>query len=286
MNAQVILRKNVIKMEEKEMTLDNAASGVEESGNVAEQQQEQAETARQKALKRTRGRNASRSFADDDDEALFGAMNEDSEYDEQEMGRLRQRESDMDEFLRQNPRGASLLASMRRDGNPVGQLVEDYGEDMVASLSDPEVRKSVVEAEKRRLERIAKEKEFEEEATANLEKSKAARQELIDEGYDEAEVDNAIKEIIDRAVRNLMSDISREDIEGVLNLNNRESDMAEAENRGEIRGRNANIANEMNKRKRQSDGLPSMGNNSGRQVKKEEEDSGALGALANRKSMW
>lgn len=272
---------------EEKNGLPAAASGVAESGNVAEQQAQQAETARQKLLKRARGRNAERSIADDDDEALYGALEEDAAADEEELGSLRTRDQQMNEFLSQNPRGASLIASMRRDGNPVGQLVEDYGEDMVASMSDPEVRKSIVAAEARRLEKIAKDKEFADMAAANLEKSKAARQELIDEGYDEAEVDDAITGIVDRAVRNLMSDISREDIEGYLNLQNRDADLADAESRGEVKGRNANIGRELNQRKSQTDGMPAMATGGGRSGQKQPEpETGALGAVAGRKSMW
>lgn len=258
----------------------------EQENNTATKETELAETARQKALKRIRGRNAQRNFADDDDEAIFGAINEDAAADEEELGRYRQDSEDLNNFLRDNPRGASLLSAMRRDGNPVGKLVEDYGEDIVASLNDPEIRKSVVAAEAKRLEQIAKDKEFEETAAANLEKSKAVRQALIDEGRSEEEVDEAIKEVIDRAVRNLQSDITREDIEGVLNNNNRASDLEEARRQGEIKGRNASIGKEMAQRRKGSDGMPAMTNTNAAPAKKAEEKKyGALDAIADRKPM-
>ena len=266
--------------------LADSANGNMQNENPVTKEQELAETARQKAMKRVRGRNAQRSFADDDDEALFGAINEDAAADEEELGRYRQDSEDLNNFLRDNPRGASLLSSMRRDGNPVGKLVEDYGEDIVKSLDDPEIRKSVVEAEAKRLEQIAKDREFEQTAQENLEKSKQARQELIDEGRDPEEVDAAIKEIIDRAMRNLMSDITKDDIVGVLNNNNRESDLAEASRQGEVRGRNANISRELQQRRKGSDGMPNITSTATPTPKQEEKKNGALDAVADRRPVW
>lgn len=267
--------------------LDETVAGTN-SPNAAEAQIEQAETERQKALSRSRSRNSERDFADDDDESLYKAINEDYEADNKELEGYRKNSSDLSNFLRQDPKSASFLSSWRRDGSPIPALVREYGEDIVKDLTNPEVQQKIEEAQTEYLKQIAENDEYEKKYADNVAKSQEMIQGLVDGGeYTQDEVEAAVESFGAKFEAFLMGTIDEATIVDEIKASRHDTDVEEAEANGERRGRNANISKEFNRRKKATDGLPAMPNSNSQAVKEEKEDNtGALGQLAGRRSMW
>lgn len=262
----------------------------ENKTDVTEQPVEAAETARQKALRRARARNSERQFADDDDEALWGAMNEDSEADEEELGRYRKNSEDFNKFLQSDPKSLSFMSRWRRDGSPIAGLVSEYGEDIVADITNPDNQEMVAEAQKEYLERIAKSKELDEMYEANVNESRQVKQDMIDEGtYSEEEINEAVRAIGKDFEDFLVGKISRDAIEVKILGMKYDADVAQAGEKGEVRGRNQNIQREFEARRKRGDGLPSLpGSSNGNERRRggEENVGGALGKMGGRRQMW
>ena len=99
-----------------------------------------------------------------DDEALFGQINDDNE-----LGQYKERESRLTDLLSKDNRAAQFIADMANGNDPWLAVIERLGIDGITDLmNDPSKQEAYAEANKKYVERLAKEKSLEEEYEKNM----------------------------------------------------------------------------------------------------------------------
>lgn len=216
---------------------------------------------------RMRGKYPDRQF--DDDEALFGQINDDyDDYDNQLKG-YKEREDAMSNLFTSDPRSAKFLTDWRNGKDPAIALVDMYGEDFVEDMKDPAKRDEVAKASKAYAERIAKEKEYKEQYDRNIEETRSTVEKLQEEeGLTDEQVDAAMEFLITIMKDGILGKFSADSIHMAMKAINHDDDVNDAANEAELRGRNARIKEQLRKGNR-GDGLPQLGgkNNKGVQSK-------------------
>jgi hypothetical protein len=204
-------------------------------------------TKRDLALERFQQRYPDREFADD--EAMWGQVNDDyADYDNQING-YRERESQMANMFAADPRSARFLMDWKNGGDPVIMLVRQFGTDIKEALEDPDKLDAIAEANKEYVERVAKEKELDEQYKANVQQSLAdmeayqAEKALADE-----DIDNAFMYLKEIANNVIMGKFTKDMLEMAGKALNHDADVAVAAEDGEVKGRNAKIEERMRQR--------------------------------------
>ena len=104
--------------------------------------------------------------AADDEEAFYGRLSD--EFDRIDRSDAAQRE--LGELLAGDPRSAGFLMVMRRGGNPMEYLIEQYGDDFREALNDETKAKEFSAAFSKYAEKQAKDKELQAQAEANMQR--------------------------------------------------------------------------------------------------------------------
>ncbi|MDR0973796.1 MAG: hypothetical protein LBM61_07440 [Prevotellaceae bacterium] len=233
---------------------------------MAESKEKPAESATPPASKRDtfRARFAER-YPDteiDDDEIVYQQIMDD--YDR--LDRSDRASEELGSLLASDPRSAGFMMIMRQGGNPVEYLLEHYGDEFREALADPERAQEFAAAQAKYSEKLAKNKELQATAEANISRMleeldrAAADGEFSDEeaqkAYDRLYGDRGLFE------RLVSNDITYDDwiremkagrYDEMMAAN--EAAVAQARAEGEIDGRNAQI--NAGKRKRTAvEGMP------------------------------
>lgn len=215
------------------------------------------------ALERMRGRYPDKSF--DDDEALFGQINDDYDDYDKRIGDYKTHEKQLTDMYTSDPRSAAFLTEWSKGGDPAIMLVRMFGTDIKDAIDDPERQEEMAAANKEYVERVAKEKELDEEYQNNL----AASLQYLDDlqaknGLDDDEVDGAMALLINIVRDGIMGKFSPESIDLAMKAINHDNDVSLASEEGEVRGRNAKIEEKLRRSKR-SDGTANLAgkNNAG-----------------------
>lgn len=195
-----------------------------------------------------------------DDEALFGQIDDDYADYENQLGEYRGREERMAKLMTDNPQAAQFISDLANDQDPWIAMLKRIGADGVTDLmNNPEKQAEYAEANKQYVERLAKEKQLEEEYQSNfaesmnvlgqIQQERGLSDETIDAAYD------LIRQISDDAI---VGRYSRETVEMALKALNHDADMENARSEGETAGRNAKIDEQLRK-PQQGDGMPRGG---------------------------
>ncbi len=199
----------------------------------------------------------------DDEDAFYGRLSD--EFDRIDRSDTAQKE--LGELLANDPRSAGFLMVMRKGGNPMEYLIEQYGDDFREALNDEEKAKEFASAFSKYAEKQAKNKELQAQAEQNMEKMLADLDVAKEEGkFTDEDADKAYTYLygegglLDRLITN---DITKDDwmmLMKAANYDAMQTDanarVAEARQEGEVAGRNANINTQKHKRTRTAD-LPS-----------------------------
>lgn len=194
-----------------------------------------------------------------DDEALFGQINDDyDEYDNKLSG-YQERESKLTDMLSRDPHSAQFITDMAQGKDPWASLINRIGIDGVKEmLDDPAKMDAYSASNKEYIERMAKQKNLEEEWEKNMRTTLSMLEQKQQElGLTDEEVDAAadwIKEVTNDAVVGI---IKPETLEMALKAINHDAHIAAASEEGEIRGKNAKVEAKLRKPKR-GDGTPTL----------------------------
>lgn len=202
-----------------------------------------------------------REFADD--EALFGQISDDyDDYDSQLNG-YREREQKIADMFTSDPRSAHFVTTWRDGGDPVVEFVRRFGTDIKDRLDDPEWQEQLAEANKEFVERVAKEKELEQEYNDNLDKTKENLRQF-QESYNlsDDEVDNVFSVLADIVGNGLLGLFSVQSMELAMNAINHDTDVEDARDEGEVAGKNAKINEKLRSRKK-GDGVSALNGKNG-----------------------
>lgn len=228
---------------------------------MAEVDNNQVKTKRDRVLERIRGKYPDRDFADD--EAVFGQIDDDyGEYDN-ELSGYREREKKFADMFSSDPRSASLLNRWREGEDPAVELVRLFGMDVRDAIDDPEKQDKMAEANKEYLDRLAKEKELEDvykdNIGASLESINALQAEMK---LSDDDVDAAMELLITIVKDGVVGKFTTESIKMALKAINHDNDVATAEQEAEVRGKNARVEEELRK-PTMGDGMPQMQSKNG-----------------------
>lgn len=183
-----------------------------------------------------------------DDEQLFGRIGEDYDQYDQELAGYKEREGKFANMFTSDPRSARLMMEWRDGKDPAVGLIELYGTDVTEAINDPEKREEIAEANRKYMERVTKEKEYEQEYSINLSGSLQLLEELQQEkGLSDDEVDAAMSLIITISKDAMLGKFTRETLEMTLKALNYDKAVEQANDEGEVRGRNAKIEEKLRK---------------------------------------
>lgn len=222
----------------------------------------------------------------DDEDALWGAISDDTDDALSRISRQEEIDRSLSERFEKDPHFGGFFIDAVNGKSPVVALIERYGDDIREYLDDPEKAQELAEANQKHLERIAQEKEMESQYNANLEASLAVADELQAEGYTDDQINEAFEAVLNDAQKAILGEITREMLETKLKGLNYDTDIAEAEQVGEVKGKNAKIED---KKRDLSDNLPPMIDGKGggaRQPKRKSKEVEALDRITNRPDIW
>lgn len=215
-------------------------------------------SARSRMMERMKTRHPDTEFADDDDDALYEAMNADMDADAEELSGLKEREQKLVDMFENDPRTATFLASWMKGENPYVAMARIFGSDMFDFAGDPDFADKMAEANKEYLDRLAKSKNLEEEHKKNWSASMDMLDKLEDEGIPAEDLTYAIQKLGEIADNGSEGRFSEEDVRMVIAAKNRDKDIEEARHEAEVKGRNAKIK-EMKRSANSGDGVTALG---------------------------
>jgi hypothetical protein len=232
------------------------------------------------ALERLRGKYPEEQF--DDDEQLFGRINDDYDQYDSELAGYKERESKFSDMFTSDPRSARLMMGWKDGDDPAIALIRLYGQDIKDAIDDPDKQEAIAEANKEYMERVAKEQQYEEEYSANLAESLTLLEKAQQEkGLSDEQIDDAMAWFIGVAKDAMMGKFSPETIEMIIKAQNYDNDVAQAGEEGEVRGKNAKVTETLRKPSR-GDGTAQLdGKNGGGRRKPAMPDMGAIDRYAD-----
>lgn len=200
-----------------------------------------------------------------DEEAYFGALNEQNEQNAQSAARLKEYEESerkLGEAFDADERNAGLFLELtKKDGKPLEFLIDNYGDEFAALLNDPdndEFRKRLAEKHAADMKKSAEAKALNAQAEKNIGASLQAFDKVSDEMSltDEQRAD--LFEKMTTLTKDLIVDKVSEDVwrmmaKGLVY----DADVEQADMEGEVRGKNSRISEKL--RKEQSSALNAGG---------------------------
>ncbi len=232
---------------------------------------------RDSAIERLKTRYPDKSF--DDDEAVFGQISDDYDELDRQVGEYKDRERQLGDMFASDPRSANFLANWRNGEDPVIGLVRMFGTDIKDALEDPDRQEEIAAANKEFVDRLAKDKEAEEEFQSNLKASLTTLEEFqTEKGLDDEGLDEVMEFLAGIVTDGITGKFSKETLEMGLKAVRHDSDVETAGEEGEVRGKNAKISERLRKRS-EGDGTPSLTGKNGNAAPNR--PTPALGALDN-----
>lgn len=222
----------------------------------------------------------------EDDEALFGQINDDYDDYDNQLNTYKDREKTLSDFFASNPRGAAFFTDWRNGEDPIVNLIRKFGDDFKAALEDPDKLEEIAEANKDYAERIAKEKEYEDIYQKNISETLDVLNKVQQEDkLTDDDIDNAMTFLIGIVRDGLMGKFSAESVRMALKAINYETDVKEAGYEGEVKGRNEKIEEKLRKRN-STDGTANLAGKNGGTRQQAMPDFGAIDNNYGTKDIW
>ncbi|MCM1077768.1 MAG: hypothetical protein NC411_10460 [Bacteroides sp.] len=223
----------------------------------------------------------------DDDEALFGQINDDYEDYDRQLATSREHERAFSEMFYKNPKAARLMMEWKDGKDPVASLISIYGkEDILAAIDDPEKLQAIEDANKEFAEKLAKSDEYDEQYNKNFPESARAIDEWASQNGIDDETVNGIGTMLAEICGNfIVGKFTPRIFEMLLKAKNYESDIEKAQTEGEVVGRNAKIKETLRSRKN-GDGTVALDGKNGKVNSSPKRDLGALERFGDRQSIF
>lgn len=222
-----------------------------------------------------------------DDEALWAQVNDDYDDYDKELSTYRNHEKAFSDLFTSDPRSAAFLTNWRNGGNPAIELVRMFGKDFVEELKDPDKQEEVAKASQEFAERIAKEKDFDEQYQKNINETLSTLESIQKEdGRSDEEIDRAMEFLVGIMKDGILGKFSRESINMAFQAINHDTDVQNAAYEGEVRGRNTRIEERL-RRKDRNDGTANLsGKNGGGGKQRDAPEMGVLNRYDGVQSIW
>ncbi len=242
-----------------------------QSGEGTEPPKEKPKTKRDTLHERIAKKYPDKTF--DDDESYASQINDDyDEYDRQ-IADYKKNEQALADMYASDPRSASFLMEWKEGSDPIIALIRNYGSDVVAAADDPERQEEMAQANKEYLERVNKNKQLEKEYKENLQQSLQQMDDAQQQyGWSDEQIDSAFQNLFQIVNDAVMGKFTPETIQLMMNAQNYEKDLANAQQEGEVRGRNAKIEEKLRKQK-SGDGTVHLDGKNGNESRKPSQQS-------------
>lgn len=190
-----------------------------------------------------------------DDEALFSQINDD--YEDYEG--YKDRESKLVDMFNKDSRSAQFITDMARGEDPWINVIKRLGIDGITDLlNDPGKQEVYAEANKEYVEKLAREKELEEEYKTNLQASLELLEKIQKEkGLSDEQIDAAYDLINQIANDAVLGKLSEQTVDMALKAINHDADVESAASEGVIAGKNTKIEEKLRKPNK-GDGTPNL----------------------------
>ena len=221
------------------------------------------------------------------DEDFYGQIYDDFDQSDKDLSEYKDRESRIEKAVSVDPRAASFMAEWLNGGDPVVSLIRNFGDDFKAALDDEDMQEKIAQANKDYLERVAKEKELDEEYSKNIEETNKCLDALIADGTMQgSDADDVVAFLFKIVHDGIVGKFAPETLLMALKAIKHDADVADAEAYGETRGRNAKIEERLRKGKK-GDGMAQLDGGGAKGGSGETRNLGALGNYGDaNKSIW
>jgi hypothetical protein len=201
---------------------------------------------RDRLNERLRAKYADKNF--DDDEAMYGQINDDYDNYDSQISGYKDREGKLADMFSKDPKSARFLTDWSKGEDPAVNLVRHYGTEIKDIIDDPARQEEMAKANQEYVERVAKNKELEKQYKANLKESLSMLDGLQQsEGLSDEDVDKAMDLLLQIIKDGVIGKFAVETIKMALKAINYDADVATAGDEGEVRGRNAKITEKLRK---------------------------------------
>ena len=242
-------------------------------------------TKRELVMERMVSRHPDKDYSDD--EALYGQIIEDVAQSDDEIAKYKEREQTFADMFTADPRSAQFMVNWRNGEDPTVGLIRQFGMEIKDAIDDPERQEAIAQANKEYVERVAKEKEYEEMYKKNLEQTlldlDAIQKEM---GLSDEQAEGALMFLHTISSDGVLGKFSPESIKMALKAMNHDADVAQAAHEGEVKGRNIKIEEKLRTKKKGDGTAPLDGKNSNMGAKPTMPSMGAIDRFAAGESIW
>lgn len=259
------------------------ADNINTGQNAGAAAQQAIKTKRDLALERLKTRHPDTDYADD--EAIYGAINDDYDADQKSLESYKANEKAMSDMMSADPKSAAFLQAMRAGKNPFVELVRTFGDDMVDYLTDPESADDVAAAQEDYLKRVAENNKLEEEYNKNMEESQKVFAQM-DEEFGEDVTNDLVGKLMIVANDIIRGKFTKETLELFRMAKNHDQDVADAAHEGEVRGKNTKHVQNLQLRKK-GDGTADLDSATADANQTDNQPNlGAIGRMTRRGNIW
>lgn len=251
--------------------------------NAGAAAQQTTKTKRDLALERLKSRHPENEYADD--EAIYGAINDDYDADQKELEGYKANEKTMSDMMGKNPKAASFLQGMMKGGNPWTEFVRNFGEEGIDYFTDPDNADEIGEAQAEYLKRVADESKLSDEFAKNMEASQSVFDQM-DKEFGEDVTNELVGKMMSVANDVIRGKFTKEALEMFRLAENHDQDVADAAHEGEVRGKNSKHVERLKLRKK-DDGTANLDSATAEAKPTDNQpDLGALGRMARKGNIW
>ena len=150
---------------------------------------------RELTLERMRSKHPEVDFENED--VLFGRINDDYEDYDKQLADYQDRESKFSDMFTSDPRSATFMINWRNGEDPAVGLVRQFGTEIKEAIDDPDRQEEMAAAHKEFVERVAKEREYEDLYQKNLAESLSILESIQEaNGMSDEEVDKTMEFLV------------------------------------------------------------------------------------------
>lgn len=247
-----------------------------------EAQKKATKSKRDMTLERLKARHPEAQY--DDDEAMYGAINDDYDADQKSIEGYKASEKALADMFSADPRSATFMQSMKKGANPWVEIVKQFGDEALDYLADPDNADELASAQQEYLKNVTEGNKLSEEYDKNLESSLKVLDEFEQE-FGEELTNNLVSKLFVVANDVIRGKITKEALTMLKMAESHDSDVEDAAHAAEVKGRNANITKNI-RLKKKDDGTPELGS-SNEAATRHGDDMPDIGALARPKqNIW
>ena len=196
----------------------------------------------------------------DDDEALYSQIGDDYDAYDRRIRGYQDNEKKMTDLFVKDPKSAQFLVDMANGKDPWLAVINRLGIEGITDLiNDPEKQEAYAEANKKYVERLAKERELETTYDRNIDGSIVTIDRMQKaRGLTDEQMDAAFNLVYRIANEAILGKYTEETMDLALKAVNHDADVTNAAEEARVRGRNERIEERLRK-PRAGDGTPQLG---------------------------